>query len=278
MDPHGWARDGSVTGAASQREWSALCIARCIDLGADDRSRAAGRRACPISCSPPTPPSCSTARCCWRASAIPSARPRSRISKRAFRALQARGLVDSGDASCRTACVLEGAGDCVWDQTRSMFWMGYGPRSDAAARDAVADRFGDRGGRRSNSPIRASITWTRRSVRCRGGEVMYVPERVHATRAGRRSAARVRDGTAHRGAGRRTRCRLAANAVCLGDALVMSGCSDAPARNARRARLSGRGRRRCRSFLRSGGAAFCLTLRLDRRLGMVGAEQDAAVA
>src|SRR5262249_61233663 len=36
---------------------------------------------------------------------------------------------------------LEGAGDCVFDHTRNMFRMGYGPRSDAAARDVVADEF-----------------------------------------------------------------------------------------------------------------------------------------
>jgi N-dimethylarginine dimethylaminohydrolase len=59
-------------------------------------------------------------------------------------------------------------------------------------------------------------------------------------------------------------CRLAANAICLGNTLVMSGCGEHL-----RSQLEERGYRvvttPLQSFLRSGGAAFCLTLRLDRR-------------
>jgi N-dimethylarginine dimethylaminohydrolase len=58
-------------------------------------------------------------------------------------------------------------------------------------------------------------------------------------------------------------CQLAANAVCIGNTLVMSGCS-----GHLRSALEERGYRivttPLQSFLRSGGAAFCLTLRLDR--------------
>jgi N-dimethylarginine dimethylaminohydrolase len=58
--------------------------------------------------------------------------------------------------------------------------------------------------------------------------------------------------------------RLAANALCLGDAVVLSECSIGLRR-----RLEVRGYRVVAtplgSFLRSGGSAFCLTLRLDRR-------------
>ena len=50
----------------------------------------------------------------------------------AFRALQAHGLVDTV-RKLPDGLVLEGAGDCVWDDTRKLFWLGYGPRSDAAA-------------------------------------------------------------------------------------------------------------------------------------------------
>src|SRR3954469_24271203 len=59
----------------------------------------------------------------------------------AFRSLQARGVVDAVH-KLPSDVVLEGAGDCVWDETRKLFWMGYGPRSDAAARQLVADAFG----------------------------------------------------------------------------------------------------------------------------------------
>src|SRR3954471_5846950 len=46
----------------------------------------------------------------------------------AFRALQARGLIDAV-RKLPKGIVLEGAGDCVWDARRKLFWMGYGPRS-----------------------------------------------------------------------------------------------------------------------------------------------------
>jgi N-dimethylarginine dimethylaminohydrolase len=68
---------------------------------------------------------------------------------------------------------------------------------------------------------------------------------------------------------------LAANAVCLGDSVVLSRCS-----SRLRERLQERGYRVAStpldSFLRSGGSAFCLTLRLDRRPAAVDARRNAA--
>src|SRR5262249_57545627 len=61
----------------------------------------------------------------------------------AFRSLQARGLIDAV-RKLPAGLVLEGAGDCVWDEQRNLFWMGYGPRSDAAAARAVEDMLGRR--------------------------------------------------------------------------------------------------------------------------------------
>ena len=95
-----------------------------------------------------------------------------------------------------------------------------------------------------------------------GGEVMYLPDAFHAAGL---SAIRERVAPEDRieiaiADGR----RLAANAVCLDDAVVMSACSERL-----RAALAERGYRvvttPLTSFLRSGGSAFCLTLRLDRR-------------
>ena len=59
----------------------------------------------------------------------------------ALRALAARGLLTSV-TTLPPHLVLEGAGDCVWDASRNLFWMGYGPRSDLAARAVVEDTFG----------------------------------------------------------------------------------------------------------------------------------------
>ena len=58
-----------------------------------------------------------------------------------FRALQARGLI--GDViEMPQGIALEGAGDCLWDARRSLFWMGCGFRSDAAAARVVEETFG----------------------------------------------------------------------------------------------------------------------------------------
>jgi N-dimethylarginine dimethylaminohydrolase len=95
-----------------------------------------------------------------------------------------------------------------------------------------------------------------------GGELLYVPfafaaggiEQIHARIApDLRIAIGEADATT-----------LAANAVCLGRDIVLSDCSDEL-----RTRLAERGYRVHRTplgaFNRSGGSAFCLTLRLDLR-------------
>jgi len=192
----------------------------------------------------------------------------------AFRSLQARGVVDS---VCKLPqhVVLEGAGDCVWDETRKLFWMGHGPRSDATARHAVAETFGQDVVALELADERFYHMDTALSALPRG-EVMYLPDAF--TKAGR-AAIRARVAPEQRiGIGSEDGCRLAANAVCLGNAVVMSGCGERL-----RAELAERGYQVVTtplpSFLRSGGSAFCLTLRLDRRsVPAVATPERAAVA
>jgi N-dimethylarginine dimethylaminohydrolase len=178
----------------------------------------------------------------------------------AFRALQARGLIDAV-RKLPEGLVLEGAGDCVWDERRNLFWMGYGPRSDAAAAHAVADMF-------AREVVALELADARfyhmdtALAPLPGGEVMYLPSAF--TAAGN---AAIRERLAPQARieitsedGR----RLAANAVGLGATLIMSGYG-----RRLRAELNERGydvvTTPLPSFLRSGGSAFCLTLRLDRR-------------
>src|SRR5439155_25403589 len=106
-----------------------------------------------------------------------------------------------------------------------------------------------------------------------GGEVMYVPGAF--TTEGRtlihdRVASDLRIEIAEEDAR-----QLAANAVAIGRTLVLSACSDGL-----RARLAERGYRvhatPLGSFLRSGGSAFCLTLRLDRRSAQDSAQEQRA--
>jgi N-dimethylarginine dimethylaminohydrolase len=187
--------------------------------------------------------------------------------------LQARGLID-GITRLPPDLVLEGAGDCVFDATRGLFWMGYGPRSDAAARRVVADTFEHEVAALELADERFYHMDTALCPLA-GGEVMYLPGAF--TRAG---LAQIRSRVAPQDRieiGTEDGRRLAANAVSIGKTLIMSG---AGARLC--AQLEARGYRVVKtplpSFLRSGGSAFCLTLRLDRQSLAAGAAGRAAVA
>jgi N-dimethylarginine dimethylaminohydrolase len=271
MDPQSWARDERAHAAAT-REWAAL-HRKLITLGGTVEQ---------------VPPAPGLPDLVFTANAaivldrkVLLARFRHAERRReephfetAFRSLQARGLVDAV-RKLPEGLVLEGAGDCVWDATRELFWMGYGPRSDAAAARPVEDMFAREVLALELADGRFYHMDTALSV-LPGGEVMYLPEAFTAT--GRalihdrvaphaRIAIAIEDG-----------CRLAANAVCLGRTLIMSDCG-------RRLRdeLEERGYQVVTtplpSFLRSGGSAFCLTLRLDRQSVPVAAAADhAAVA
>jgi len=180
--------------------------------------------------------------------------------KAAFRALQAKGLVDSIHAPPE-GITHEGAGDCVFDGTRNLFWMGYGPRSDIAARRAIEDTFDVEALPLKLADPRFYHLDTALSA-LPNGEVMYVPGAFtpegRALIADRVSAAQRIE------LGMDDACAFAANTVCIGHTLVMPGCGPKL-----RAALEGRGYKVVTvplgSFQRSGGAAFCLTLRLDRQ-------------
>jgi N-dimethylarginine dimethylaminohydrolase len=182
--------------------------------------------------------------------------------ERAFHALAARGDIETVER-LPDGLVLEGAGDCVWDGVRGLFWMGYGPRSDRAALGAVEDAFGLEVVALELADPRFYHMDTTLCPLTRG-EVIYFPaaftgEGLAAIRARIAPASRIEieaeDATT-----------LAANAVAIGDTIILSECSAGLRR-----RLEAKGYRVIETplgaFLRSGGSAFCLTLRLDRSSG-----------
>jgi N-dimethylarginine dimethylaminohydrolase len=270
MDPVSWARDERAHLAAA-REWRAL-HASLLELGAGVEL---------------VPPASGLPDLVFTANAgvvldrqvllarfrHPERRREEPHFEAAFRRLQARGLIDAV-TRLPPDLVLEGAGDCVFDAARNLFWMGYGPRSDAAARHVVAGLFG-------REVVALELADERfyhmDTALCplTGGEVMYLPGAF--TSAGlaeiRRRVApadRIEIGPQDGG-------RLAANAVCVGRTLIMSGAGERLC-----AALEARGYRVVKtplpSFLRSGGSAFCLTLRLDRHSIPISASGRAAVA
>jgi N-dimethylarginine dimethylaminohydrolase len=156
--------------------------------------------------------------------------------------------------------VLEGAGDCVWDPVRQMFWAGYGPRSSKAAGKVVEETFG--------LPVESLELVNPRYyhmdtalVPLSGGEVVYYPGAFSTE--GRATIRRIIGDENLIAVGDADAEILAVNLVCLGKNIVLSNCS-----REMEAALNNRGytvhKVPISSFGKSGGSAFCLTLRLDR--------------
>ena len=258
MDPATWASEAPALLAASHTEWRAL-HAKLSELGAA------------IELVPPAPDlpdlvfTANAAVVMDRKALLARFRHPERQREEghfenAFQALKEAGVLDEVEY-LPSDIVLEGAGDCVWDQTRRMFWMGYGPRSDEAARRCVEAAFGTDVVALELADPRFYHMDTALAPLPRG-ELMYFPgaftfeglgeihERVPPEQ---RIVISAEDAAV-----------LAANAVCLDDAIVLSRCSASLRR-----RLGLRGYQvhttPLDAFARSGGSAFCLTLRLDRR-------------
>ena len=178
----------------------------------------------------------------------------------AFRALQARGLLDE-IVEMPESVALEGAGDCIWDRQRGLFWMGRGFRSDPAARHVIEEQFEVRClPLELIDPSFYHLDTAFCVLPC--GSVLYYPgafsaaalDSIHEHVAPAQRIAIYRPDADH----------FAANAVCIGRVVVLSSCSEA----LRRA-LEQRGYTVAKTpldvFQRSGGSACCLTLRLDHR-------------
>ncbi len=176
----------------------------------------------------------------------------------AFRALQARGLIDAV-IEMPHGVALEGAGDCLWDKSRGLFWMGCGFRSDAAAAQVVQDVFAAPCvALELSNPSYYHLDTAMCALPC--GAVVYYPgaftpaalAAIHDRVAPADRIALNADDAA----------QFAANAICAGRTIVLSSCSDVL-----RGSLEARGytvvETPLTAFQRSGGSACCLTLRLD---------------
>lgn len=256
MDPNAWAGNGEVLHARAVRQWDGL----------HRTLRACGAAIETVEPQPGLPDLVFTANAAvvlGRKAVLarflhPERQREQPVFAASFRALQARGLLDEV-VELPPGVTLEGAGDCLWDPTRKLFWIGSGFRSDEAARDAVAREFGV-----PCLPLALADPnfYHLDTAFCAlpSGDVLYYPaaftpaaiEIIHAHVA---PAQRV-------ALNRTDAVRFAANAVCIDRVIVMSSCSDGLRRT-----LEGRGytvaKTPLQAFLRSGGSACCLTLRLD---------------
>ncbi len=178
--------------------------------------------------------------------------------ERAFERLKDAGLATRIE---QIDVVHEGAGDCIWDASRQLFWVGSGPRSSAAAGARIAAYFGRQV---VELPLATEQFYHLDTCFCplSGGEILYYPPALTAEARGR-----LRDivpphllieATAEDAAA------FCVNAVSLGDTIIMAE----PPLDLRR-RLSALGYKvlgvDLAPFILSGGGAFCMTLRTDLR-------------
>lgn len=176
-----------------------------------------------------------------------------------FQMLRTRGFV-SEITSLPMSIHQEGAGDCVWDEARQMFWAGYGPRSDMGAADFIREYFGQ-----TVVPLKLQTAQFYHldvsMAPLSGGEMVLYPGAFSSASLGQ-----IRDHVASEDiieASLEDASQLCVNAVNLGKDIVMAPCSDHL-----RAQLTERGYTLHEvplgEFWKSGGSAFCLTLKLDR--------------
>ncbi|MDQ8728124.1 arginine deiminase-related protein [Bradyrhizobium sp. LHD-71] len=177
----------------------------------------------------------------------------------AFEGMRKRGLIERL-VVLPEGVVLEGAGDCLFDEARNLFWMGFGQRSEGAAAAAIEATFG--------LPVVSLQLADPRfyhldTAFCPlpSGDVIYYPGAF--TDEGRAAiAARVSE-KQRVVLDEAEAAQFSANAVCVGRTIAMSRCSDRL-----RGELAARGydvvATPLDTFLQSGGSAACLTLRLDR--------------
>ena len=181
------------------------------------------------------------------------------VFRQAFLDLKARGIVHEV-IDMPHGVLQEGAGDCIWDETRGFFWAGHGQRSTANSLSVIADTFG--------RPVVGLELATDRFYHLdtcfcplQGGRLLYYPpaftqEALAAIHFHVRPEQRIVASSAEAAA-------FCVNAVNVDKKIIMANPPDSL-----REKLQARGYHvtgiDLAPFILSGGGAYCMTLRLDR--------------
>ncbi len=256
MKPDEWAADPVAAGRTARAQWSAL----------GDRLRGLGLTVEVVPAAPGLPDMVFPANAAIvldRRALLARFRCPERQGEEAlflafFDQLKRRGVLDEV-RQLPQGLFQEGAGDCIWDARRQLFWVGYGQRSLAKSVDHVASFFA--------RPVRRLELVTPHFYHLdtcfcvlSGGEILYYPPALspqsQALVAAEVPAELRIAATAEEAAA------FSLNAVNIGRDLVMAS---PPPRL--KAILEARGYH-CHgvdlsSYMLSGGAAYCMTLRLD---------------
>jgi N-dimethylarginine dimethylaminohydrolase len=181
------------------------------------------------------------------------------IFRRAFLDLRARGLVNDV-IDLPPGVLQEGAGDCIWDETRGFFWAGHGQRSTASSLAAIEKTFG-----RAVIGLELATDRYYHLDTCfcplQGGRLLYYPpaftvKALAAIHFHVRPEQRIVATDAEAAA-------FCVNAVNVDKHVIMAKPPESL-----RAKLRAHGFEvtgiDLAPFILSGGGAYCMTLRLDR--------------
>ena len=176
-----------------------------------------------------------------------------------FEALKRRGVVHD-IVRLPEGVLQEGAGDCIWDADRRLFWAGYGPRSSRSSLEVIAETFGQEV---VGLELASERFYHLDTCFCplAGGKLLYYPP---AFTAEAQATIRERVPLSQRIAATDAEAEaFCVNAVNLDDRIVMAR---APASLRRKLEANGYAVTGVdlAPFILSGGAAYCMTLRLDR--------------
>lgn len=256
MRPDAWAECAAVRGEAARGASAALCAA--LQVAGAEVEILAGRPGLPDMVFPANAAIVLDGTALMARFRHPERQGEEAPFRQAFEALRSRRLIDE-IVTLPSGLFQEGAGDAHWDAHRQLFWTGFGPRSSRDAVPFIAEVFGQ-----EVAPLELATQQFYHLDTCfcplPGGEVLYFPPAF--TDEGRRTIAAVTDPDQRIEAAPDEAAAFCVNAVCLGRTVIMA---KAPTRL--KAILAERGYRVVEidlaPFILSGGAAFCMTLRLD---------------
>jgi N-dimethylarginine dimethylaminohydrolase len=181
------------------------------------------------------------------------------VFRSVFQRLKTRGLVHE-IVDLPEDLFHEGAGDAIWDAERRLFWCGYGPRSSQGAIGVIRKTFGH-----ETVALELATEQFYHLDTCfcplAGGKVLYYPAaftpEAQATIRARVPENQRIEATAEEAAA------FCVNAVNI-DAKVIMARAPVSLRTKLRARGYSLVEVDLDPFILSGGASYCMTLRLDR--------------
>lgn len=257
MKPEDWSRDPKAASRLARDQWMNLKM--CLEAEPAQVRVIPGAKGLPDMVFPANAAIVLDGKALLARFRFPERQGEQAHFKAAFEALKTEGLI-SEIGEFPEDVFQEGAGDCLWDANRSLFWAGWGPRSSRRAMDRIVDFFGQKVVGLELATERYYHLDTCFSV-LSGGEILYYPEALSPS--SRIVVEELAPDDLRLIATADEAASFSLNAVNIGRNLYMA---PPPPRLA--GLLAERGYRvtpvNLSNFLISGGGSFCMTLRLDR--------------